>query len=231
MGPCAKAACVQRADTSVGPYRGTKLICILFGLRMCVACSGRGMPRPYNGMILCFGGVAIVGFVQRSRQASTLQRCRTCRLPCRGAPVCAPVDESGMYAAGRHIGRPLQGCKVDLYFVWVANVCCVRRAGHAPPLQRNDFVFWRGCKCLVRAAVEASLDPTKVPDDSRIQERSVTWRSDLFIDLTFTNRNMRIPGPGPQARCGKGVWSPEDQGDRCRVPRSFGPSGAGREQH
>ena len=41
---------------------------------------------------------------------------------------------------------------------------------------------------------------------------------------------MRIPGPGPQARCGKGVWSPEDQGDRCRVPRSFGPSGAGREQ-
>ena len=44
------------------------------------------------------------------------------------------------------------------------------------------------------------------------------------------NTNMRTPGPGPQARCGKGVWSPEDQGDRCRVPRSFGPSGAGREQ-
>jgi len=61
-------------------------------------------------------------------------------------------------------------------------------------------------------------------------ERSVTWRSDLLINLTYVNTFMRIPGPGPQARCGKGVWSPEDQGDRCRVPRSFGPSGAGREQ-
>ena len=60
-------------------------------------------------------------------------------------------------------------------------------------------------------------------------ERSVTWRSDLFIYVSFTNTNMRTPGPGPQARCGKGVWSPEDQGDRCRVPRSFGPSGAGGE--
>ena len=64
----------------------------------------------------------------------------------------------------------------------------------------------------------------------RTQERSVTWRSDLFIYVSFTNTNMPTPGPGPQARCGKGVWSPEDQGDRCRVPRSFGPSGAGREQ-
>jgi len=108
--PWAEAACAQRADTSVGPYRGSK-------------------------GFLYFGGVAIVWFVQR--------------------------------------------------------------AGHAPPLQN---------------------------------ERSVTWRSGLLIDVPFTNTNMRIPGPGPQARCGKGVWSPEDQGDRCRVPRSFGPSGAGREQ-
>jgi len=113
------------------------LICVLVGLRVPVASSGRGKPRPYRGsiVVLYFGGVAIVRFVQR--------------------------------------------------------------AGHAPPLQN---------------------------------ERSVTWRSDLLIDLTFTHKNMRIPGPGPQARCGKGVWSPEDQGDRCRVPRSFGPSGAGREQ-
>ena len=64
----------------------------------------------------------------------------------------------------------------------------------------------------------------------RTQERSVTWRSGLFIYVSFTNTIMRTPGPGPQARCGKGVWSPEDQGDRCRVPRSFGPSGAGGEQ-
>ena len=91
---------------------------------------------------------------------------------------------------------PYRGGKRILYFGGIANVDCVQRAGHAPPLQN---------------------------------ERSVTWRSDLFIDLTFTHKNMRTPGPGPQARCGKGVWSPEDQGDRCRVPRSFGPSGAGRE--
>ena len=64
----------------------------------------------------------------------------------------------------------------------------------------------------------------------RTNERSVTWRSGLFIRVPFTNTNPPIPGPGPQARCGKGVWSPEDQGDRCRVPRSFGPSGAGGEQ-
>ena len=112
--PCTKAACTQRADTSVGPYRGGKVD-------------------------LYFDEVASVGFVQRSRQASTLQRYRTYRLPCRGAPVCAPVHESSMYAAGRHIGRPLQGLQ-------------------------TYFVFWWGCECFVRAAVEASLDPTKVPD-------------------------------------------------------------------
>ena len=64
----------------------------------------------------------------------------------------------------------------------------------------------------------------------RTQERSVTWRSDLFIYVPFTNTNMRIPGPGPQARCGKGEGSGEGLGDRCRVPRSSPPSGAGREQ-
>ena len=56
-----------------------------------------------------------------------------------GAPVCAPVDGSGLCVTGRHIGRPLQG------------------------LQRR-FVFWWGCECGLRAAVEASLDPTKPPD-------------------------------------------------------------------
>ena len=72
--------------------------------------------------------------------------------------------------------------------------------------------------------------PYKTTMPTRIQERSVTWRSDLFIFVTFTHIYPPTPGPGPQARCGKGVWSPEDQGDRCRVPRSFGPSGAGGEQ-
>ena len=64
----------------------------------------------------------------------------------------------------------------------------------------------------------------------RTQERSVTWRSDLFILVPFTNTNMPTPGPGPQARCGKGEGSGEGLGDRCRVPRSSPPSGAGREQ-
>jgi len=142
--PCAKAACAQRADTSVGPYRGSKRI---------------------------------------------------------------------------------------LYFGGVANHDCVQRAGHAPPLQvADEFGILMGLHMLVVCSVEASLDPTKVPDDPRTQERSVIWRSGLFIDLSFTHINPPTPGPGPQARCGKGVWSPEDQGDRCRVPRSFGPSGAGGEQ-
>ena len=61
-------------------------------------------------------------------------------------------------------------------------------------------------------------------------ERSVTWRSGLLIDLTFTHKNMPTPGPGPQARCGKGEGSGEGLGDRCRVPRSSPPSGAGGEQ-
>ena len=64
----------------------------------------------------------------------------------------------------------------------------------------------------------------------RTQERSVTWRSGLFILVPFTKTNMRIPGPGPQARCGKGEGSGEGLGDRCRVPRSSPPSGAGGEQ-
>ena len=120
------------------------------------------------------------------------------RRPCRGAPVCAPVDESSMCAAGRHIGRPLQGVTE-----W--------------------FCFLVGLRLLVACSGRGMPRPYK-------NERSVTWRSDLFIDLTFTHIYTPTPGPGPQARCGKGVWSPEDQGDRCRVPRSFGPSGAGREQ-
>jgi len=115
--PCTKAACAQRADTSVGPYRGSKVV-------------------------LCFGGVADGGFVQR--------------------------------------------------------------AGHAPPLQSNHA------------------------DPHTRKERHMALR--LVCIATFTKTNMPTPGPGPQARCGKGVWSPEDQGDRCRVPRSFGPSGAGGEK-
>ena len=64
----------------------------------------------------------------------------------------------------------------------------------------------------------------------RTQKRSVTWRSDLLINLTYVNTFMPTPGPGPQARCGKGEGSGEGLGDRCRVPRSSPPSGAGREQ-
>jgi len=61
-------------------------------------------------------------------------------------------------------------------------------------------------------------------------ERSVTWRSGLLILLAFMHTFSPIPGPGPQARCGKGEGSGEGLGDRCRVPRSSPPSGAGREQ-
>ena len=116
--PCAKAACMQRADTQVGPYKGNK-------------------------GVLCFGGVASIDCAQRSRQASTLQSYQTIRLPCRGAPVCAPVRESGMYAPGRHIGRPLQGLQ-------------------------TYFMFWWGCDCSVRAAGGACPAPTKAPDMSAI---------------------------------------------------------------
>ena len=101
----------------------------------------------------------------------------------------------------------LQGSGVVWDLVGVACVECVQRSRQASTLRRERACPFR-----------------------RTQKRSVTWRSDLFIDLTFTHINPPIPGPGPQARCGKGVWSPEDQGDRCRVPRSFGPSGAGGEQ-
>ena len=146
------------------------------------------------GAVLYFGGVAIGRFVQRSRQASTLQvrhgyavGAHRCVRPWAKAACTQRADTS--------VG-PYRGSKVDLCFGGVAGVWFVQRAGHAPPLQN---------------------------------ERSVTWRSDLFILVTFTHKNMRIPGPGPQARCGKGEGSGEGLGDRCRVPRSFGPSGAGRE--
>ena len=116
----AKAACPQRADTSVGPYRGCNVD-------------------------LYFGGVAVVDCAQRAGVLRTADRPRPYKgtghvcWPCRGAPVCAPVQGSGLGAAGRHIGRPLQG-------------------------RQRRFIFWWGCECLLRAAVEASLDPTKLPD-------------------------------------------------------------------
>ena len=47
--PCTKADCVQRADTSVGPYRGSKVDLYSGGLRIMIARSGRGKPRPYKG--------------------------------------------------------------------------------------------------------------------------------------------------------------------------------------
>jgi len=50
--PRTKVGCVQRADTQVGPYMGSK-------------------------GVLYFDGVANVRFVQRSRQASTLQSHQT----------------------------------------------------------------------------------------------------------------------------------------------------------
>ena len=49
--PWAKAACVQRADTWVGPYRGSKGI-LDFEEVAGVECEhGRGMPRPYRGQM------------------------------------------------------------------------------------------------------------------------------------------------------------------------------------
>ena len=113
--PCTNAACTQRADTWVGPYRGSKVV-------------------------WCFGGVAIVGFVQRSRQASTLQRCRIERLPCRGAPVCAPVHESDMLQRADTWVGPYRGSKVVWCFGGVAIVRFVQRAGHAPPLHRYQTI-------------------------------------------------------------------------------------------
>ena len=138
---------------------------------------------------------------------------------------------------------PYRGSNVDLYFGGVANHDGVQRAGHAPPLQVADvFGILMGLHMLVVCSGRGKPRPYKGTRQvchlcreracpfRHTNERSVTWRSDLFISVTYMNTFMRIPGPGPQARCGKGVWSPEDQGDRCRVPRSFGPSGAGREQ-
>jgi len=93
----------------------------------------------------------------------------------------------------------------------------------APTRRAKLFGVLVGLRIMIACSGRGMPRPYK-------NERSVTWRSDLFIDLTFTHIYTPTPGPGPQARCGKGVWSPEDQGDRCRVPRSFGPSGAGREQ-
>ena len=86
-GGCGRAwGCMDRPPVGRGPP----------GSLACIECAGlwidckggvartEDMPRPYNG----------TGHVW---------------WPCRGAPVCAPVHESGMCAAGRHIGRPLQG--------------------------------------------------------------------------------------------------------------------------
>ena len=149
--------------TNVHREAGPRLACMI---------GGRGKPRPYKD----------------AGQSGGLVGAHLCVRPCTEVACVQRADTS--------VG-PYRGSNVDLYFDGVAIVWFAQRAGHAPPLQN---------------------------------ERSVTWRSGLFIFVTLTNTNMRIPGPGPQARCGKGVWSPEDQGDRCRVPRSFGPSGAGREQ-
>ena len=95
------------------------------------------------------------------------RRANPCQ-PCRGAPVCAPVRGSNMLQRADTSVGPYRGSIVVLNFDGVANVRFVQRAGHAPPLQRNGFVFWWSCECFVRAAVEASLDPTKVPDLSAI---------------------------------------------------------------
>ena len=132
---------------------------------------------------------------KRAGHAPALQGQRGCIV---GAHLCVrPCTKAACVQRADTSVGPYRGNKRFLYFDGVANVKFVQRAGHAPPLQN---------------------------------ERSVTWRSGLLICVPFTKTNMRTPGPGPQARCGKGVWSPEDQGDRCRVPRSFGPSGAGGEQ-
>ena len=116
--------------------------------------------------------------------------------------MCAPVRESGMYAAG-HRSAPTGGSKF--------------------------FCILMGLRVLGSCSGRGMPRPYKATMPTRTQERSVTWRSDLFIVVTFTHKNMPTPGPGPQARCGKGEGSGEGLGDRCRVPRSSPPSGAGRE--
>ena len=119
-----RTASRRRAVPAPTPLRGRVFRCLFLhhqtagrrrASRLAFVIGGRGKPRPYKG----------AGHVW---------------WPCRGAPVCAPVRESSMYAAGRHIGRPLQGCKVDLYFGGVAIISFVQRAGHAPPQQRYQTI-------------------------------------------------------------------------------------------
>ena len=47
--PRTEAACTQRADTSVGPYRGSKGDLYFGGVANHDCVHGRGMPRPYKG--------------------------------------------------------------------------------------------------------------------------------------------------------------------------------------
>jgi len=95
--PFTKAACVQRADTSVGPYRGNKVV-------------------------LYFGGVASVGCAQRAGHAPPLQKRKERHMALRlvyisyfyaqnyaysGSGPAGPVREGGMESRGS--GGPVQG--------------------------------------------------------------------------------------------------------------------------
>ena len=98
------------------------------------AASGRNRAASRGGAPVFGLAVKTAARRRASRLACVIDE-RTHANLCRGAPVCAPVHESSMYAAGRHIGRPLQGLQ-------------------------TYFVFWRGCACRVRAAGGACPAPT-----------------------------------------------------------------------
>jgi len=97
------------------PTGVAKVFCILVGLRVSGSCSGRGCCA------------------RRIGPAPT----KRAWLRCRGAPVCAPVHESGMLQRADTSVGPYRGGKGVLCFGGVASVRFVQRAGHAPPLQNN----------------------------------------------------------------------------------------------
>ena len=113
--PCTEAACCSGPTHGSAPTGVAKVFCILMGLRMFRSCSGRGCCA------------------RRIGPAPT----KRAWLRCRGAPVCAPVHESGMLQRADTSVGPYRGGKGVWYFGGVASVGFVQRAGHAPPLQSN----------------------------------------------------------------------------------------------
>ena len=127
---------------------------------------------------------------------------------------------------------PYRGSNVDLYLGGVAIVWSVQRAGHAPPLQGTDvFGISLGLRALNACSGRGKPRPYKATRQvchlrreracpfRRTQERSVTWRSDLFI-LLLSRRQICLPrvrarrpgagrGYGVQRIRGTGAGSPD----------------------